>query len=141
MCVGSSLKILASIGTDDADDFVLHRFESMVSKSDLETIIAALIAAPRIAVRHEARLNMAILRALELQGPTTHNGLLQLAEQLPPEQRANIARVAELNAPSPSPVQLPLFMLSHSRERPIYRSMTGVSRWERNSSSSPGIGR
>ena len=49
LCVGNPLKILASIGTEEADDFVLHRFESIESRNDYEAIAAALIAAPRIA--------------------------------------------------------------------------------------------
>ena len=130
LCVGSPLKILATIGAEEADDFVLHRFEAMESWNDHETIIAAYIAAPRLVARHEARLVMAILRGLELPASSgLYYSLLQVAEHLSPEQRANISRVAELNAPPPSPVNVPHLGAVRTRERPVYRSMTGVSRW------------
>lgn len=142
--VGTPLKILASIGADEADVFVLHRFETIESRNDYETITAVLISASRIAGRHEARLVLAILRALELPGqPYMHENLLRVAEHLPPEKLANIARVVDGKGWPSNPNYLPRVMVAgNRRDRQVYRSMIGVSRWQlKMAPDSPGIHR
>jgi RNA polymerase sigma factor (sigma-70 family) len=127
---GCALRVLASLGVDEADDFVLQQFESLESRHDFDRITAVLWAAPRIVPRHEARLVMAILRALDLPFQEhIHPALLGVAQHLSKEARETVSRAAGLRTPVYGvPPQSPRMAMPRGRPRPTYRSFTGVNR-------------
>ena len=88
---GSALIALASLGTDPADDWVLHRFESATTLEHFN-VRAMEMAASRIVQRHEARLVLAMGNAVERAHGSSLVHLRRLAELLPEASRTEFQR-------------------------------------------------
>ncbi|HTF58061.1 MAG TPA: HEAT repeat domain-containing protein [Planctomycetota bacterium] len=125
---GGALRTLAALKSESADDFILQRFEGLQSRTDsLYGLQAAMMVAPRVAARHEARLVAAILRALELPFERDiHYGLRHMAYSLSAGKREEMLRLIDLKPPDPALGAVSTSFVVSRQGRG--RGMTGVTR-------------